>query len=399
MYKVIFGGKNMNNKNKVSKNAVFYGIVLFITVSLCVLLHESVLNFFIDTAIYSAKSFLPTAYDNTKSYLSKASEEQCSEETTTTTASSQTTEKKTTAKATTKAVTEVLSTQSFTETPKDILELIDEAEKAADKDKKDGSISEKTYTTEGMTDSFSLIKVKNTNKTQIDIESILKEKIDLSVDKDKPAVLIFHSHTTETYQILDRDFYATSFLSRSNDNNVNMARVGKAICEEIEAMGYKVIHDTVIHDSTYSTAYSHSKKTVEEYLEKYPSIQIVLDIHRDAIQLNDGTKIKPTATVNGKKSAQIMIISGCQESGNSIENFPDWEYNLTFGIHLQYKLEELFPGITRPLYFCPRKYNMNLTHCSVLVEIGSDANTLEEAVYTGKCLGKAVAEILKEYEE
>ncbi|MBO7320044.1 MAG: stage II sporulation protein P, partial [Clostridia bacterium] len=117
------------------------------------------------------------------------------------------------------------------------------------------------------------------------------------------------------------------------------------------------------------------------------------------IQQSDGSKIKPTATINGKKAAQIMIISGCQEEGNPIENFPDWRYNLTFAVHLQNQLEEMYQGITRPLYFCPRKYNMNVSHCSLLVEVGSDANTLEEAVYTGRCLGSALGEIMKEYEE
>ena len=161
-----------------------------------------------------------------------------------------------------------------------------------------------------------------------------------------------------------------------------MVRVGKAICEEIEKAGYAVIHDTEIHDLSYNGAYEHSRKKVEEYLKKYPAIEIVLDIHRDAIQQNDGTKIKPTATIQGKKAAQIMIISGCEEAGNPVENFPDWRYNLTFAVHLQKQLETMFPGITRPLYFSPRKYNMNLTHCSLLVEVGSDANTLEEAVFT-----------------
>lgn len=287
----------------------------------------------------------------------------------------------------------------FTKTPEDILDIISQKKKTADKDKKDGSISEKQYKNDGVTDSYGRVRVKNMNKTGIDIEKKLKEKIDLSVTKDKPSVLIFHTHTTETYQILDRGFYETGFLTRSKDSGVNMVRVGKAICEEIEKVGYKVIHDTKIHDSSYNGAYAHSRESIEEILKKNPTIQIVLDIHRDAIQLSDGTKIKPTAKILGKKAAQVMIISGCQEQGNPITNLPDWRYNLTFAVHLQDKLEELYSGITRPLYFCPRSYNMNVTHCSLLVEVGSDSNTLEEAVYTGKCIGSALSEILKEYDE
>lgn len=287
---------------------------------------------------------------------------------------------------------------SLTETDKDIKQLIEEEKKASADHRKDGNISEYKYVNDSVTDSFGRVRVKNTNKTDIDIEKKLKEKPDLSPGKDKPAVLIFHSHTTETYQLLDRGFYEEGFMTRSNDKGRNMVRVGRAIAEQIEKAGYKVIHDTDIYDSKYSGAYTRSRKGAEEILKKYPSVQVVLDIHRDAIQRTDGTKIKPTAKINGKKAAQIMIISGCQEEGNGITNLPDWKYNLTFAVHLQDKLEELFEGITRPLYFCPRSYNMNLTHCSLLIEVGSDANTLEEAVYTGKCIGVAVSEMLKEYE-
>lgn len=287
----------------------------------------------------------------------------------------------------------------FTKTPDDILKLISEREKTSAKDKKDGDILEKQYKKEGVTDSYGRVRVKNVNKTGIDIEKRLKEKIDLSVTKDKPSVLIFHTHTTETYQILDRGFYETGFLTRSKDAGVNMVRVGDAICEEIEKAGYKVIHDREIHDSSYNGAYAHSRKSIEKILKENPSIQVVLDIHRDAIQTTNGTKIKPTATIQGKKAAQIMIISGCQEEGNAVTNLPDWSYNLTFAVHLQDKLEEIYSGITRPIYFSPRSYNMNVTHCSLLVEVGSDSNTLQEAVYTGKCIGVALSEILKEYDE
>lgn len=288
---------------------------------------------------------------------------------------------------------------SLTEVDEDILQLIASKSENAENDKKDADIREYQYINDGVTDKSGLVRVKNVNETDIDIQVKLKEKIDLSVSKDKPSVLIFHTHTTETYQILDRGFYEVGFETRSNNSAQNMVRVGKAICEQIENAGYQVIHDTQIHDGTYSGSYSRSRAAVEEYLKKYPSIQVVLDIHRDAIQENDGTKIKPVAEINGKKAAQIMIISGCQEEGNDITDLPDWEYNLTFAVQLQNKLEELFEGITRPLYFCPRSYNMNLTHCSLLIEIGSDSNTLDEAVYTGKCLGVAVSRILEEYEE
>lgn len=376
----------MNSKNGKILKKLFSALCICVFIAVTVMFNEFFIYILSRTALFAAKTYIPSE-GLTFPHVVSTTAEAVSEETATT----ETTEKE--------SVQDVAVKTQFTDTPEDIKKIIAERQKTSAKDKKDGSIYEKQYKNEGVTDSFGVVKVKNVNKTDIDIESILEEKIDLSVSKDKPSVLIFHTHTTETYQILDRGFYETDFKTRTKDSTQNMLRVGKAICQEIEALGYKVIHDTQIHDLSYNGAYAHSREKVEEYLKKYPTIQIVLDIHRDAIQQSDGTKIKPTATVQGKKAAQIMIISGCQEKGNTIENFPDWRYNLTFAVHLQNQLETMFQGITRPLYFCPRKYNMNVSHCSLLVEVGSDANTLEEAVYTGKCLGVALGEIMKDYEE
>lgn len=286
----------------------------------------------------------------------------------------------------------------FTATPDDIRKLTEKYIQKADKDKKDGSISEQTYKNSGVTDSYGNVRIKNINDTKVSIKKLLSEKADLSIkDKSKPAVLIFHTHTTERYQIIDRNFYAAGYTSRSEDPSQNMVRVGDAICEQLEKAGYSVIHDTNIYDKKYNGAYNRSRVQIEKYLKEYPSIQVVLDIHRDAIELNNGTKIKPVANIKGKKCAQVMIISGCQEKGNGISGFDDWRYNLTFAVQLQNKMETLFPGLTRPLYFCPRKYNMDTAHCSLLIEMGSDANTLDEAVYAGKCLGVSLAELMKDY--
>lgn len=310
-------------------------------------------------------------------------------------------EKKTKAqKGTTEEKTEaVLKSDSFTKTPSDIEKLMKEASKKAEKEKKDGKISEWTYTNEGVTDSFGVVKVKNVNKTQIDIADLLQKKADLSVNKKKPSVLIFHTHTSETYQLVDRSWYPTNNVTRSGDSSRNMVRVGKAICEQLEKNGYSYIHDTDIYDEKYTGAYYRSYDAAVEYLKKNPSIQVVLDIHRDAIERTDGTKIRPVATINGKKAAQVMIISGCQEEGNGVENLPDWRENLVFALQLQKKLEENFGGLMRPVYFCPREYNMNLTHCSLLIEVGSDSNTLEEAEYAGRCIGSALSKLLDDYLE
>ena len=92
-----------------------------------------------------------------------------------------------------------------------------------------------------------------------------------------------------------------------------------------------------------------------------------------------------------------MIISGCQEEGNRVSGFPGWRKNLVFALQLQRQLETDFPSLTRPLFFCGRRYNMDLTPCSLLIEIGTDANTLAEAVLSGKCVGTSLARLMDTY--
>ncbi|MBE6774891.1 MAG: hypothetical protein E7543_01725 [Ruminococcaceae bacterium] len=384
------------DKNKVIKVTVWV-LSLCLSAVIMFFFSDTVITLAAEVALESAKAYLPEKGLSLNSQPATQTTAAPPPVTESTTVAPSVTEKEVT---TTKKAVQTAAELKFNRTDEDIQQLIKEAEKTSEKDKKDGKISEYTYKNDGVTDKYGLVRVKNVNsKTDINIKKLLGTEAELTVSKNEPSVLIFHTHTTETYEILDRDFYAVGHKTRTDDSGKNMVRVGEEIVKEIERAGYKVIHDREIHDSTYNTAYSHSRKSVEAYLKKHPSVRVVLDIHRDAIQRSDGTKIKPTATVEGKKAAQIMIISGCQEEGGPIEGFPDWKKNLVFAVELQNTLETLFPGITRPLYFSPRKYNMDLTPCSLLVEIGSDASTLDEAVYTGRCLGKAVSQILEKYEE
>ncbi len=287
-------------------------------------------------------------------------------------------------------------TENLTSVPEDIQALIDKAKIDFATQQKDGTIVESTYTNDTATHTLGKIGVKNTTKTaKLNIQKTLNEEIGLKIDKAKPAVLIVHTHTTEGYEILDRNFYAQNYTSRTSDTTKNVARVGLSIKEALESQGYKVIHDTTEHDTSYNGSYDRSEKTIKKYLEKYPEIQVVLDVHRDAIQTDDGTKIKPVNKINGKKAAQIMIITGCQEQG--IENYPDWYENLKFTLKLQNACESRFQGLMRPVLFSARKYNMNLTPCSILVEVGSDANTLDEAVYSGKLFGLSLCDLLEKY--
>ncbi len=287
--------------------------------------------------------------------------------------------------------------QELTATPDDIKALIQSAQKNADKDKKDGTITQRQYGKKEANASVGSVLIKNNTDTQknIDFQALLNMGAELKVtDKTKPTVLIFHTHTTESYEMLDRGWYAQDYITRSKSSDRNMVRVGMEITEQLEKAGYSVIHDKEIHDLKYTGAYAHSRVNVEKYLKQYPEIQIVLDIHRDAIEQSNGVRIKPTAEILGKKAAQMMIITGCQEG--KIKNFPNWKYNLRFALQLQSTIEKNFPGLMRPLYFCERQYNMDCSKNNLLIEVGSSSNTLEEAAYSGRLLGKSLAILLDE---
>lgn len=283
-------------------------------------------------------------------------------------------------------------------TPDDIAKLIVAAKEKSGSLSNDGKISEYKYGKANATDVYENIWVNNkTAEHDIDIAAELKKEVDLKIEnKSDPIVLIYHTHTTEGYQTLDLGWYSNSVVTRSKDSATNMVRVGDEIAEQLEEAGIGVIHDKTIYDTTYSGAYYRSEDQIEKYMKKYPSLQVLLDIHRDAIKNPDtGVMTKPTAEINGKKAAQIMIVSGCEDGG--VVGFPDWEYNLRFALNLQKECEDKYPGLVRPLFFCSRQYNMHKSHCSLLIEMGSDANTLDEAAYSGRLLGDALSSMLERY--
>ncbi|GHV24910.1 hypothetical protein FACS189465_2510 [Clostridia bacterium] len=237
--------------------------------------------------------------------------------------------------------------------------------------------------------------VKNSTNYTVDIGQELSKFPEINIKTTiKPQVLIFHTHATESYMMAEQGYFCESFYPRSDDNKKNVIMVGNAVVDSLKKCGINAIHDTTHHDyPSYNGSYARSAKTVRARLEENPSIQVVIDIHRDSMGDRENGKIKPTFKYAGKKAAQLMIISGCDLSGKL--GFPEWEKNLRLALRLQKCLETMFPGITRALNFSEVKYNMHLTKGSLLIEIGSDVNSLNEAVYTGSMLGEALGKVLK----
>ena len=243
--------------------------------------------------------------------------------------------------------------------------------------------------------------VKNyTDLSLNEVEKILKEKWSqtLTDDSQTVQVLIMHTHTTESYEPCDRDYYDINYSARTLDEEYNMIRVGNALAKALSENGIGVVHDTTVHDyPSYNGSYDRSAETVQGWLLKYPTIKVVLDIHRDAIERTvsgETVRVKPTTEIDGKKAAQLMIIAGCDDGKMGM---PNWKENLRFAAALQNQLETDYNTLTRPLMFDYRKYNQNLTTGSILVEVGGHANSLDEAVYSAELLGKSLSKLLRTY--
>lgn len=284
------------------------------------------------------------------------------------------------------------SSQS-TNTPSDIETLKKQAQELYKSYKKTGDIDEKQMGATSKTLTLGVVDVDNKSNTTISLKEMVSQKpVYKKITKTQPYILIYHTHSTEGYEMLDLGWYSNQYNSRTSNKSKNMIRVGDELTKALEEAGFKVIHDRNIYDTSYNGAYARSRVSVEKYLEQYPSIQITLDVHRDAIHYESGTKCKPTAVINGKKAAQVMIISGCE--GDGVEDFPSWKENLAFALNIQSSVEEKYSGLMRPVFFCNRKYNMDVTPCSLLLEFGTDANTLEEAVYSAQLIGKTLGDML-----
>lgn len=264
----------------------------------------------------------------------------------------------------------------------------------ADKDKKTFPVIESQYGSAGV--GYDNFFVKNTTDYVINIGQEINSELGFKMENiSEPQVLIVHTHTTEAYTNEDLGYYYEGQEFRTSDDEKNVTQVGQAIVKKLNENGIGAVHAKEHHDDpTYNGSYDRCEQTIYKYLEQYPSIKVIIDIHRDSIGYDDERgKIKPTFVAKGKKAAQIMIMSGYDPNGEY--GFSDWEYNLRFALRLQQKAETMYPGMTRPLYFGDFAYNMFINTGSLLIEVGTEVNTLDEAVYSGELLGEVMSSVLK----
>lgn len=209
----------------------------------------------------------------------------------------------------------------------------------------------------------------------------------IEVGGSEPQVLIMHTHATESYELEDLGWFDPAYTARRTDTQLNMVAVGEEIARQLNAAGIVTLQDATLHDyPSYNGSYERSNATVRGYLERYPSIKVVLDVHRDAIETN-GQRVKAMTQVDGRQAAQVMIICGADKNGN----LPNFKQNLAFAAAWESAMERRYPGLTRPVLLDYRYYNQDLTTGSLLIEMGSHGNTLAEARYAGELVGKALA--------
>jgi len=209
---------------------------------------------------------------------------------------------------------------------------------------------------------------------------------------DDPYILIVHTHGTEAYAAEGALTYRTDDAFRTSDTEKNVVAVGAVMAEKFRAAGIGVIHCTEMFDAqSYQDSYSRAAAAIRTYLEKHPSIRIVLDVHRDSVIRADLTKMQPVTEIGGEEYAQFMIVSGTDYKG---ANFPYWQDNLNFALKIQSNLMQKSDSLVRSVNLRGAAFNQQYTAGSLLLEIGSCGNTLAQAKRTAALAAEAIIEVI-----
>ncbi len=230
-----------------------------------------------------------------------------------------------------------------------------------------------------------LVSVTNHPGHAVDIEELLLTPLSWDLTVPEPTVLIYHSHTTESYE--NTENYTPSDPYRTRDAQYNMLSVGTHLKACLEKKGITVIHDTSVYDyPSYDDAYTLSRKSVEDYLEEYPSLCLVLDIHRDAYEDKNGNQARNTVIINGVSSSRLMVVAGSHslDSGG-------WQKNLAAAVKLQAVLEKAYPGLCRPVTVRSSSFNQDTSPGALLIEVGTAGDTRQDALNAAEFLAEGIA--------
>ena len=232
------------------------------------------------------------------------------------------------------------------------------------------------------------ITIYDYSSKNIDYQELMERNVDLTKKSD--PILLYCSHTSETYDNSEAFKFNYTGNYRTKDGKYNMLSVASIMANTLKDRGFTTVFDTTPHDYTsYDNAYKNSLKTINTNLDKYNRFGIMIDVHRDAAA---DLSFAPKTTVNGKSTAQLMLVVGVGYNG-----FPNeyWEQNLALALKITKLGEEMYPGLFRHILVRDARYNQHLAPGSLLVEVGATGNTLEEAYYGARCFANILSKLYK----
>ena len=229
--------------------------------------------------------------------------------------------------------------------------------------------------------------VKIKNETSFEINNTILEQ-ELNINKEN--ILIFHTHTCESYTPSEQYQYTQTGNFRTTDLNFSVARVGDELSNYLSGYGFNTYHNKTYHDyPAYTGSYTRSLKTVENILQTNQS-DIIIDLHRDAI--GSKSNYDPSVKIGDDVAAQLMFVIGTNGGGLY---HPNWQSNLKFAIEIQQKANEMYPGLFKPMIVRNSRYNQHLGKAACIIEVGSTGNTLEQCLTSMKYLAKVLEEYKK----
>ncbi len=238
---------------------------------------------------------------------------------------------------------------------------------------------------------------KNETDYQIDMEDLLNQNVSIPFSLDEPAVLIVHTHGSEAYTPDAANWYTPTDTDRTTDTNYNVVRVGAEMEKILNEKGIKTIHATVLCDSpSYNGAYNRALEVIQQAISENPSIKFVIDVHRDAMITSSGKKYKTVAQIGGRQAAQLMLVAGTDGGGLT---FDDWPDHLALAAKIQQQMNALYPGIMRPINVRAARFNQHVTPGSMLLEVGTSGNSLDEALYSASLFADALGDMLLDIAE
>lgn len=256
-------------------------------------------------------------------------------------------------------------------------EEIKEAEVGLETEVQESNVPQKFTTT------YNTVKIKNETKIKL-----TKEMMTPNVKINTKNILIYHTHSCESYTPSEKYTYQKSGNFRTLDKERSVIRVGTELEKYMKNYGYNVIHDTTLYDyPSYNSSYNRSYSNVAKILDKNKDYEVLFDIHRDAI--GDST-YSPTVKIGEEYAAQLMFVIGSNGGGAQHDN---WEKNLKFAIKIQEKANEIYPGLFKPIILRNSRYNQQLANGASIIEVGATGNTLDQCLVSMKYLSKVLSEL------